>query len=221
MLNHVGVFEISIIVRFAISELYAKRAIFGKEIIRDFLSRIVNVCFKKFIYLFVCVKCHEMAIACSRSRKQFKTVGVTYKPYKFIRNYNGLDVFATHIRFAVYFAEIILLIDSVIYLVNRVIARLFISDACIERTINRAYRVIPYGVFFNLETRHFILEKHAVEVEQFEFIIMVRNIVVYRSGDIYRRGSHLISARLVDVNKQFFIRTFCKLHNGQRIIFCV
>ena len=221
MLNLVGVFEISIIVRFAISELYAKRAIFCKEIIRDFLSRIVNVCFKKFIYLFVCVKRHEMTVACSCSRKQFKTVGVTYKPYKFIRDDNRFNIHAIYIRFAVYFAEAILLIDCVIYLVNRVIARLLISDACIERAVNRTYRVIPYGVFFYLEVRHFILKQRSFEVQKFERIIEETYFVVYRSGDIYRRGSHLISARLVDVNKQFFIRTFCKLHNGQRIIFCV
>ena len=212
MLNLVGVFEISIIVRFAISELYAKRAIFGKEIIGDFLSSIVNVCFKKFIYLFVCVKCHEMAIARSRSRKQFKTVEVTHKADKFIRNYNGLDVYAIYIRFAVYFAETILPVDSVIYPVNRVIARLFISNACIERTVNRTYRVIPYGVLFYLEVRHFILKQRSFEVQKFERIIEETYFVVYRSGDIYRRGSHLISARLINVNKQFFIRAFGKLN---------
>ena len=201
MLNFVGVFEISIIVRFAISELYAKRAIFGKEIIRDFLSSIVNVCFKKFIYLFVCVKCHEMAIACSCSRKQFKTVGVTHKADKFIRNNNRLDVNAIYIRFAVYFTEAILLIDCVIHLVNRVIARLLVSDTLIKRSVNIAYNVVSYRVCFYFKACNFILEKRAVEVEQFEFIIVVRNIVVYSGRYIYRRSLDFISARLIRIHK--------------------
>ena len=75
-----------------------------------------------------------MAVACAYI--QFEPVGITNETYKLIRNDYRFDVHTIYIRFAVYLAETILLIDRVIDFGDGITAACLLIYTLVERTVN-------------------------------------------------------------------------------------
>ena len=123
----VRVFQMGVIICLAFSEICFKRIFLFKIVQSDLLGCVVHVSLEKFIHFSIRIKRYEMAGTRAYGMEYVKAVGVTYKADKFIRNDYRFDIHAIYIRFAVYFAEAILPVDCIIYLVYRVLPDLLSS----------------------------------------------------------------------------------------------
>ena len=132
MLDLIGVFEIGVFVRFIPERFFYPNKGNGRPIVT--LRCVIHVGFKKFVHRLICVERYEMAVACAYI--QFETVFIPYKTDELIRNDYRFDIHAIYIRFAVYLAETILLIDRIIDFGDGISAACLFIYTLIERAVN-------------------------------------------------------------------------------------